>query len=227
METEKPGKNENTASGHALGASGAGKRQISLIFRYNLIFRTAAAGAELFCGRAPQVRCPAGWERMIFFMNKRILRGAGALALALALMFPLAPAALAAEAAAGTTAGTSATQTVRSGHRHAARLHCGRQETALLAEISGKSVAELNSRYPQKTAWQMAKTMGMLDALKKSYLARGKVMIEGMVESKSISEADGAKMLADLSRRVAAIDGVNTVIVGKPGFMPSFSRPRG
>ncbi len=160
-------------------------------------------------------------------MNKRILRGAGALALALALMFPLAPAALAAATAAGTTAGTSAAQTVRSGHRHTARLHCGRQEIGLLAEISGKSVAELNSRYPQKTAWQMAKTMGMLDALKKSYLARGKVMIEGMVESKHISEADGAKMYADLSRRVAAIDGVNTVIVGKPGFMPSFSRPRG
>lgn len=91
---------------------------------------------------------------------------------------------------------------------------------SILAEITGKSVDELERLYPQKTAWQMAKSMGKLENLKTAYLAKHKIFIDKLVADKRISTEDGAKMYADLQKRVNAIDGANVVIPGKPEFMP-------
>ena len=102
---------------------------------------------------------------------------------------------------------------------HHSHMHGG-HTMMLLSEITGKSVAQITSQYPQQTAWQIAKTMGKLDDLKKAYLARAKVMIDSLVDNKKISADDGAKMYADIQKRVSAIDGVNVVIPGKPGFKP-------
>lgn len=114
-------------------------------------------------------------------------------------------------------------QTAGKGYSSCCRMHGG-HSMELLAEITGKSVTELNSQYPQKTAWQAAKAMGKLDDLKKAYLARNKVMIDSLVDSKRISADDGAKMYADLQKRVAAIDGVNIVIPGRPTYMPKMDK---
>jgi hypothetical protein len=92
----------------------------------------------------------------------------------------------------------------------------------LLSEISGKSVAEIESIYPQKTSWQAAKAMGKLDVLKKSYLTRARMSIDKLVQDKKVSAQDGTKMYADIEKRVAAIDGVDIVITGKPNFKPQF-----
>ena len=61
-----------------------------------------------------------------------------------------------------------------------------------------------------------------LDDLKKAYLSRERVKIDRFVDDKVISAQDGAKMFADIQKRVTAIDGVNTVITGKPNFKPQF-----
>jgi hypothetical protein len=104
---------------------------------------------------------------------------------------------------------------------HVKKCHMGHSHAMeLLAEITGKSVADLRSQYPQKTAWQAAKSMGKLDDLKKAYLARTKVYIDNLVAEKKITADDGAKMYADVQKRIAAIDGVNIVIPGKPNFEP-------
>ena len=95
---------------------------------------------------------------------------------------------------------------------------------SLLSEISGKSVTEIQGTYPQKTAWQAAKAMGKLDDLKTAYLSRARVMIDRLVEDRGISTQDGARMYADIQKRVAAIDGVNTVITGRPNFKPQFKQ---
>lgn len=96
----------------------------------------------------------------------------------------------------------------------------------LLSELSGKSVADIAALYPQKTAWQAAKSMGRLDDLKKSYLARARVFIDKLIDDKAVSAQDGAKMFSDVQKRVGAIDGVNIVITGKPGFKPQFQYHR-
>ena len=94
---------------------------------------------------------------------------------------------------------------------------------SILSEISGKSVEEISKLYPQKTAWQVAKSMGKLDDLKKAYLSHARVCIDRLVYDKKISTDGGTKMYADIQKRVAAIDGVNTVITGRPNYKPQFS----
>lgn len=91
----------------------------------------------------------------------------------------------------------------------------------ILADISGKSVDEIMKEYPQKTAWQAAKAMGKLNDLKEEYLVRARVSLDEQVTDKKISEQDAAKIYEDLQRRVAAIDGVNIVITGRPNYRPS------
>ncbi len=122
------------------------------------------------------------------------------------------------------TVATQPTKSTSAVHRQVFG-HChGGHTMMLLSEITGKSVAQITSQYPQQTPWQIAKTMGKLDNLKKAYLARNKVMIDSLIEDKKISADDGAKMYADLQKRVSAIDGVNIVIPGKPGFKPQFQQ---
>lgn len=103
-------------------------------------------------------------------------------------------------------------------HEHCHK-HFGHAKS-ILAEITGKSVEELDKQYPQQTAWQIAKSMGKLSELKTAYLAKHKVFIDKLVADKKISAQDGAKMYADLQKRVNAIDGINIVIPGKPEFAP-------
>lgn len=103
------------------------------------------------------------------------------------------------------------------GMRHGCR-HCGTY--SVLADLTGKSVKDLMTEYPQQTAWQAAKKMGKLDALKTAYLEKKKTMIDRLVSEQKISKEDGDKIYADLQSRVAKIDGINIVIVGRPNYMP-------
>jgi hypothetical protein len=93
----------------------------------------------------------------------------------------------------------------------------------LLSKITGKSVEELETQYPQKTAFQIAKSLGKLDELKKSYLDNAKSAIDGLVENKKISKEDGAAMYKDIEKRINAIDGVNIVVPGRPSFRPNLN----
>ena len=99
---------------------------------------------------------------------------------------------------------------------------CGRGPSAMriLSVISGKSVEEIMKLYPQKTAWQAAKAMGKLDDLKEEYLAQKRTFFNKLAEDKKISKQDADKMYEDLQKRVKAIDGVNTVITGRPDYRP-------
>lgn len=120
-------------------------------------------------------------------------------------------------------AGAAQAQTAQDKSSTCEHEHCHRHfghAKSILAEITGKSVEELDRQYPQKTAWQMAKSMGKLDQLKTAFLAKHKIFIDKLVTDKKISAEDGAKMYADLQKRVNLIDGVNVVIPGKPEFMP-------
>lgn len=103
---------------------------------------------------------------------------------------------------------------------HKEHHHHGFCEMELLSKISGKSVEEIESQYPQKTVWQIAKAMGKLDELKKSFLSEAREKIDKLVSEKKISSEDGEKIYADIEKRVSAIDGVNTVILGRPNFKP-------
>lgn len=90
----------------------------------------------------------------------------------------------------------------------------------ILASLTGKDVETLTSQYPQKTAWQIAKQMGKLDELKKEFLAKHKSLLDKLAADGKITADDSAKMYADMEKRVAAIDGVNTVVLGRPGYRP-------
>lgn len=103
-------------------------------------------------------------------------------------------------------------------HEHCHK-HFGHAKS-ILADITGKSVQELDKQYPQKTAWQIAKSMGKLDQLKTAYIAKHKAFIDKLVADKKITADDGTKMYTDLQKRVDAIDGVNIVIPGSPQFVP-------
>lgn len=89
-----------------------------------------------------------------------------------------------------------------------------------LSELTGISVGDLHAKYPQKTSWQIASQLGKLDALKIAVLANLKKMFEQLVKDGKITNDDSAKMYADLQKRVSAIDGKNTVILGKL-FLPA------
>lgn len=89
-----------------------------------------------------------------------------------------------------------------------------------LSEVAGTSVDDLITNYPQKTAWQIGKELGKLDEMKQRYLENQKQLFDKMVSEGRITSDDAAKMYADLETRVAAIDGVNTVTLGRPSYIP-------
>lgn len=89
-----------------------------------------------------------------------------------------------------------------------------------LSKITGVDARTLTEKYPQKTAWQIAKAMGKLDELKKAYLTDQKSFLDQLVSDGKITAGDRDKIYQDLSKRVEAIDGVHTVITGKPSYWP-------
>jgi hypothetical protein len=93
-----------------------------------------------------------------------------------------------------------------------------------LSELTGINVKDLSTKYPQKTAWQIAKTLNKLDDLKKIFLSTAKTTLDKLVAEGKISADDSSKIYADMQKRVAAIDGVNTVILGRPGFKPQLKK---
>jgi hypothetical protein len=97
--------------------------------------------------------------------------------------------------------------------------HSGMQQ---LSQITGISVEDLHTKYPQKTSWQIAFQLGKLDALKSAVLADHKTMLDKWVTDGKITGEESTKMYADLQKRVNAIDGKNTVILGRPSYMPKF-----
>ena len=89
-----------------------------------------------------------------------------------------------------------------------------------LSTVTGMSVDDLMTKYPQKTSWQIAKQLGKLDEMKKTFLNNQKTFLDKLVAEGKISSDDSSKMYADLQKRVASIDGVNTVTLGRPGYRP-------
>jgi hypothetical protein len=90
----------------------------------------------------------------------------------------------------------------------------------VLSKLTGISADELMSKYPQKTSWQIAKQLNKLDALKTGFLTAQKEFLTKLVTEGRITQEDSAKIFTDMQKRVAAIDGVNTVTLGRPGYMP-------
>ena len=144
---------------------------------------------------------------------KRLAVPAAALALVTALSVPAA-AASASSASSVPQSGTSSSD--RCHHRPGGEYGA----MNILASLTGKDVKTLASQYPQKTAWQIAKKVGKLDDLKKEFLAKHKSLLDKLAADGKITADDSAKMYADLQKRVAAIDGVNTVVLGRPGYRP-------
>ena len=91
-----------------------------------------------------------------------------------------------------------------------------------LTDLTGISAEDLHSKYPQKTAWQIAKQLGKLDDLKKAFLDNQKTFLDKLVSNGRITADQQAKIYADLQKRVAAIDGTATVTLGRPGYKPDF-----
>lgn len=145
-------------------------------------------------------------------ISKRLAVPAAAMALVTALSVPAAAA-----------SASSASSVPQSGTSSSARCHHhggGSGAMTILASLTGKDVETLTSQYPQKTAWQIAKQMGKLDELKKEFLAKHKSLLDKLAADGKITADDSAKMYADMQKRVAAIDGVNTVVLGRPGYRP-------
>lgn len=94
-----------------------------------------------------------------------------------------------------------------------------------LSKITGMSVEDLVKKYPQQTAWQIAYKLGKLDELKKAFLAEKKIAFDDMAGRGIITKEDSRKMYEDLEKRLAAVDGKNTVILGRPGYRPKIGRP--
>lgn len=95
--------------------------------------------------------------------------------------------------------------------------HCQRHgdfsALELLAEITGTDKKVLAEKYPQKTPWQIAKSLNKLDELKSAYIEKHKACIDSLVNDKKLTSEYGAQILAEIKKRVAAIDGINTVIL--------------
>lgn len=140
-----------------------------------------------------------------------------AIAAAASLIFTLCPTA----AAAVTAPASGNTPPAAGGPRVPGHFH-GKKGGSMqqLSKLTGKSVEELTAKYPQQTAWQIAYKLGKLDALKKAVLTEHKTMLEKMTKDGMITADDQTKMLADLQKRLAAIDGKNIVILGRPGYLP-------
>lgn len=92
------------------------------------------------------------------------------------------------------------------------------QAMKILSDITKISRKDLAAKYPQQTAWQIAKTTNKLSDLKKQFLAQQRTALDRMVTNGQISSADDMRIYADVLKRVEAIDGVKTVTVGRPMF---------
>lgn len=103
-------------------------------------------------------------------------------------------------------------ETAPGGHRHP---H-GFNAMSDLSKLTGMSEQQLMEKYPQKTAWQIAKSLGKLDELKKSFLETKRAELNELIKEGKLTADQAAKIYTELNKRVAAIDGVNTVIVGRP-----------
>ena len=126
---------------------------------------------------------------------------------------------LASTAPSSSSGGNSASSS-QSAPQHKA--HFGGDFGALkaLSNVTGMSAEDLITKYPQKTSWQIAKQLGKLDELKKEFLAQQKTFLDKLTTEGRITSDDAAKIYDDTQKRVAAIDGVNTVILGRPTFRP-------
>lgn len=148
--------------------------------------------------------------------SAKLVIPAAALAVATVLGVPAAAAAAGSPSAAS---GASSSASSPAEHRN----HPGHGELAamnILATLTGTDAKTLAERYPQKTAWQIARQLGKLDALKQEFLSQHKQLLDKLVSEGKITKEDNAKMYADLQKRVAAIDGNSTVILGRPGYRP-------
>lgn len=151
----------------------------------------------------------------------RLAIPAAVLAVSTALGVPAAAATPGASGGAGASSSSSASSQAEprghKGHHHGSEFAA----MGILAKLAGTDAKTLAERYPQKTAWQIARELGKLDALKQEFLAQHKQMLDKLTSEKKITAEDSAKMYADLQKRVAAIDGEKTVILGRPGYRPS------
>ena len=152
-------------------------------------------------------------------MSRSMKAAAAATAVSLALTFGAAAAGL----PAGGTQNTVSGQNERFSGRTWQFKNCHSGSMSALSSLTGMTQQELMQKYPQKTPWQIAYKLGKLEDLKKAVFAQHKDFIGMLVENKKISASDAQKMLADLQKRLAAIDGRETVILGKPGFVPKLN----
>ena len=132
----------------------------------------------------------------------------------------------AASAGASTAAGGApSAASGQSDPRGAHGFHRGGDRGALraLSQMTGISENDLLAKYPQKTAWQIAKQLGKLDDLKKNFLSAQKSALDKLVAAGRMTADVEQKIYADLQKRVAAIDGTNTVTLGRPGYRPQKS----
>lgn len=143
-------------------------------------------------------------------------------AVTLALLMTLSVSAATAPSA---SSGSSSATSSQNAPQH--KPHCGGDFGAMkaLSKITGTSVEDLTAKYPQKTSWQIAKKLGKLDALKKEYLAEKKAFLDKLTADGKMTADKAAKIYQELQKRVAAIDGVNTVILGRPSMRPE-SKPQ-
>lgn len=149
----------------------------------------------------------------------RLAIPAAVLAVATALGVPAAAAAPGASSGAGASSSASSQAEPRGheGHHHGGEFAA----MGILAKLAGTDAKTLAERYPQKTAWQLARELGKLDALKQEFLTQHKQTLDKLAAAGKITADDSAKMYADLQKRVAAIDGDKTVVLGRPGYRPS------
>lgn len=89
-----------------------------------------------------------------------------------------------------------------------------------LAKLDGTTAKDLRTHYPKQTAWQIAQKLGKLSALKQDVVSEYQTMLTKMVDKKTITSDESAKMLADLKARLAKIDGTTVVTLGKPSYAP-------
>lgn len=96
-----------------------------------------------------------------------------------------------------------------------------------LSRITGISMEDLHDKYPQKTPWQIAKSMGKLEELKSAFLTQNKELLGKMEQEGKLTAEESKKVYEDLQTRVAAIDGTNVVILGAPKYKPEMKNQSG
>lgn len=124
-------------------------------------------------------------------------------------------------AAASAASSSAASSPAKDGQSHPGHRHGGESGAMkILAGLTGTDAKALEEKYPQQTAWQIARKLGKLDALKQEFLSQHKQMFDKLAAAGKITADDSAKMYTDLQKRVAAIDGSETVVLGRPGYRP-------